>query len=703
MSSVSYIDNIFYLTTKSLSYIFGINQNKKLYHLYFGDKILEKKNISPAVNADYLGYYNNSKIFLPEIVIYDGDEIFENTVKFSFQSGDRIVEYQFDKYEISETENYTLLKIFLKDTLYNLTLILNYKIYFDYDIISRYIEIINSTNDNFIKIENFFSGVLSFPVRNMFVGYLHGKWGHEANLIIEKINYGEKVIQSRTGNSSHFFNPSFFLSDTASPNEDNSSIFFGQIFWNGNWKFVFEKRFYDIITVTGGINNFDTEIHLNPSDKFCTPEFIFGYSDKGLGKMSRTLHDFYRDIIFPVNQQSIVRPIVYNNWEACMFDFDERKLRKLAETAGNIGIELFVLDDGWFGNRNDDTSSLGDWFVNKKRFPSGLKKLISYVKNKGMKFGLWIEPEMINPDSELYKNHSDWCYNFENRERTLMRNQLVLNLTKQEVNEYIKSVLKNIVMNYDVDYIKWDMNRNLSRLGADNLDDAYKKEVWIKHTEAVYELLKYVRSLKPDILIEGCSGGGGRFNGGILRFVDQIWTSDNTDAEARQFIQYGISLFYPAVTISSHVSDSPNGLTGNNINLEFRFNTSMAANFGIEANIDNWNKENIDFAKKKILEYKNIRDIIFYGDMYRINSPYSNDVISVIYVNKTKTNAVLFLFQLNPGDTDRIKIVKLKGLDEKKYYKVNGEKKSGESLMKSGIQVKLQKKYDSRVIIINSL
>lgn len=692
---------IFYLDTYDSSYIFGINSEGKLYNAYYGKRLNNKQKkvyFEPEFNE--IGYHSSDNLksnFKPEISIYDGYNVFENTVKCSFSDGDRTVDYVYSGYEI---KNNTL-KIKLKDRKYNFYIILNYVIYYEHNLLEKFITFINKEENIKVTLETFNSGDMILPAGKYFLGFFYGGWINEMNLRIEEISYGKKVLESRTGNSSHIHNPSFFISNTSSLSEDKGEIFYGQLLWSGNWKFIFERRFHDIVLFTGGINSFDGFLTLASGAKFTTPSLIIGYSDEGLGKMSCNLHDFYRAKIFNKIGLKSSKRIIVNSWEAFYFDINEDKLLKLADVAKYIGAEIFVVDDGWFRGRNDDSSSLGDWKPAPNKFPGGMKNFVKVIKEKGLKFGIWIEPEMINPDSQLYRKYPDWCYHFKGRKRIEMRHQLVLNITKSEVKDYIKGVLKYIIDEYEPDYIKWDMNRYISQTGAFNLK---KTPVWIEHTKVVYELMKYLKSLKPDLILEGCAGGGGRFNGGILKYVDQIWTSDNNDPFCRQYIQYGTSLFYPAVAMCCHVADSPYGLTRRSSNASFRINTAMAGNFGIEANLLKWNKNELNLLKESIQLYKNIRDIIYYGDLYRIENPYNSKRISFMYVSKEKTKAVLFVFITGKNNITK-SLIRLYGLNpDYKYFFINNNKKvilSGRMLMKKGIKLSLKKTQNSVVIKLN--
>ncbi len=694
----------FCLNTIDSTYIFGINTEKKLYHAYYGGILKEKKlkNITGRAFSE-IGYHssdNKKSNFMPEINIYDGYNVFENTIKLLFSDGNRSADCVYSSAKIKGDT----LEITMRDKIYPLTVQLDYKVHYDYNLIEKSIKIKNNSKNISVTLENFNSGDLIFPPGEYNLGFFHGGWIKEMSLRFEEISHGKKVLESRTGNSSHILNPSFFITKEEKVNEDSGEYYFSQLLWSGNWKFVFEKRFYDVVAFTGGINNFDGFITLRPGKEFETPALILGYSGHGIGEMTRNMHDFYREQILPKQNVEKPKPVLVNSWEAFYFDINEEKLLKLADTAVKIGAEMLVVDDGWFRGRNDDTSSLGDWEPAKNKFPGGMEKFREKIKAKGLMFGIWLEPEMVNPKSELYKKHPNWCYHFKGRPRTEMRHQLVLNITKKEVMDYLKKVIYRVIKSYKPDYVKWDMNRYISEASAPNLKDV---PVWIEHMKAVYGLMAYMRSLNPALIIEGCAGGGGRFSGGILKYVDQVWTSDNNDPVSRQFIQYGTSMFYPAQVMCCHVADSPYGLTGRATKLLFRIHTAMAGNMGTEANLLKWKKDELNILRDKIKEYKLIREIIHKGDLFRIESPYNSRRVTFMYVSKDRSEAVLFAFLLKYSASHNLVKVKLKGLAPTALYTLEiGNKKikaTGRRLMNQGVIVPLENEQDTKIVKINKI
>jgi alpha-galactosidase len=684
---------LFILSTKDSTYVFGINKDRTLRHVYYGPK----KMAFPKKKAASIGYHDSSKLpnLMPELDLYDGHNVFENTLKITSPGNIHSLDCVYSGHKAAADG----LCVYLKDRVFGLVIELHYKVIHDHNLIEKHINIKNTSGSEIFRVETFYSGSMSLPAGNYKLGYLHGKWAGEFSLICEEINYGKKVLESRTGNSSHIFNPSMFITDSPGLSESKGNYYSCQLLWSGNHKITVEKRLHGVVAVQCGANDFDSSFELKPGAEFATPVMLLGFSGKGLGMMSRQLHDHFRSDVMPAENRGKVPPIPANTWEGIYFDISSSKVKKLADLAARAGAEALMIDDGWFKGRNNDKTSLGDWETDMKKFPEGLERMGDYIKSCGMKFGVWLEPEMISPKSKLYKVHPDWAYNYKPRKNTQMRNQLVLNITKKEVKEYIRRVFDRVINKYGAEFIKWDMNRYISDAGADNIGTG--TTVWIEHTRALYELMAYLRSLKPGIILEGCAGGGGRFDGGILKYADALWTSDMTDALQRQYIQYGASLFYPASVMESHVSDIPNSFTKRDIPLKYRLHTSMAANFGIQADLLKWTKEGLEVLKCSIEMYKNIRDMIFFGNMYRLASPYSGGISSVLYASKDGARAVVFIFGLGKKTEGT---VKLQGLKKDKVYKVEEDgiikDIKGSVLIGNGISYKFGKQYTSRMIVL---
>ena len=419
-----------------------------------------------------------------------------------------------------------------------------------------------------------------------------------------------------------------------------------------------------------------------------------GYSATGFETMSHNFHNFAKDNVL----RKGLRPVLYNSWEATEFKVNCDEQIKLAKKAKDIGVELFVVDDGWFGERDSINNGLGDWYVNRKKFPNDLNPLIEEVKNNGMKFGIWLEPEMVNPLSQLYKEHPDWIYHFENRPTDTSRGQYVLNITKEEVKEFVFNTLDELLSKYDIDYIKWDANRPISQSGVD-------KSIWYNHIMALYDIVNRLKVKHEDVLFEACASGGGRIDYGILGIFDDFWTSDNTDALDRLTVQESYSYIYPIKAMRAWVTDCPNFLSNRNIPLRFRYHSAMMGTLGIGSNILKFNDEEIEMSKKLIEEYKEIRDVIQEGDFYRLENTSKNKYHLYQYNKEDRTILFAFLPQSEIGH--RGTLVKLRGLEEDTMYAANirGKEiiKSGAYLMNHGVEIKLNGDYDSEIVVFNRI
>ncbi len=537
--------------------------------------------------------------------------------------------------------------------------------------------------------------------------YLSGRWAAETQINREPIHEGDKVLESRKGHTSHNFNP-WFAIDHGDVTEESGSVWFGALAWSGNWRITVEQTPYRQVRVTGGFNTFDFQYPLNPGESLDTPEFYAGYSANGRGAASRLLHRFEREQILPGGLTSRTRPVLYNSWEATTFNVNEPGQTQLADKAAKLGVELFVMDDGWFGQRNNDRAGLGDWVVNPTKFPQGLTGLIKHVNDLGMDFGLWVEPEMVNPNSDLYRKHPDWVMNFAGRPRSELRNQIVLNLARDDVKEYIFQSLDKLASENNIKYFKWDMNRPFSEPGWPEAGPANERKLWITYVRNLYEIIDRLRQKHPKLEIESCSGGGGRVDLGILRRVDEVWTSDNTEAFDRLRIQEGFTQAYAPKIMSAWVTDVPNQ-NGRSTPLQYRFLVAMQGALGIGANLNHWTDQDAALGTKMIALYKRIRDTVQLGDLYRLLSPITNDVTANEYISNDGKQAVLFAFRHSQEFNTAAPTILLHGLDEKAVYKlesVDGKlidrqgPLSGAYLMHSGVHLNLRGDFDSTAVVL---
>lgn len=591
------------------------------------------------------------------------------------------------------------LAVTLKDIGYDLQVELHYRAYPDFNLISRW-AVIRNAGQSSVQLEEALSGVVSLPRRRSWrLTYLAGHWAGETRIVEEELKAGKKVLESRRGTTSHQLNPAVFL-DAGESVEEEGEVWGFLLAWSGNWKSVKEFVSHDQLRVSMGVNDFDFSWHLAPGESFKTPKMIVAYSDVGFGGLSRSLHRFERSEVLPRNNATKPRPVIYNTWETLYFNVNEENLKKLAERAAEIGVEVFVVDDGWFRGRDDDRAGLGDWEPDPKKFPNGLRPVIEHVKSLGMKFGIWVEPENVNPNSDLYRRHPDWVYHFPGRPRSEMRNQLVLNLSRSDVKEYVLGWLDRLLSENDISFVKWDMNRNFSEPGWPDAPRERQREIWVRHVLSLYEILDELRRRHPNVVFEGCSGGGGRVDLGAMERYDQFWTSDNTDALDRLYIQEGFTMAYCPKAMGAWVTGVPNFLTNRSLSLEFRFHSAMMGALGVSVNLLELSRQEIEEAKMHIEFYKRIRHIIQDGDLYRLRSPRCGWLTAFQFVTPDKTESALFLFSLQQGFGERITNLKLRGLDPDLDYELDtsGQSLSGSFLMNHGIDPDIRGDYRSRII-----
>lgn len=679
--------NVFGIMTNKTSYIFGVDNNGLLRHLYWGKKI---NNIDEFVMDELVEVSTNDPVFeitKEEFPVYGGLRYKEVCLKTEFYDKGREIVYQYSGYDVLENE----LIIKLVDNYYKMNINLHYKVYEEYDLIERWTTLENNSEHD-IKIERLYSAQFHIPYEGLNFSNVHGHWGAEQQRFVQKVNYGKIYVENRRGISTHNHNPYFILDKDA--NETSGEVYFGALKLSGNFSGIVEQTQYGETLVQFGINPHDFEFNLEPKATFKTPSIIAGYSATGFETMSHNFHNFAKDNVL----RKGLRPVLYNSWEATEFKVNCDEQIKLAKKAKDIGVELFVVDDGWFGERDSINNGLGDWYVNREKFPNDLNPLIEEVKNNGMKFGIWLEPEMVNPLSQLYKEHPDWIYHFENRPVDTSRGQYVLNITKEEVKEFVFNTLDELLSKYDIDYIKWDANRPISQSGTD-------KSIWYNHIMALYDIVNRLKEKHKDVLFEACASGGGRIDYGILGIFDDFWTSDNTDALDRLTVQESYSYIYPIKAMRAWVTDCPNFLSNRNIPLRFRYHSAMMGTLGIGSNILKFNDEEIEMSKNLIEQYKEIRDVIQEGDFYRLENTSKNKYH--LYQYNKEDRAILFAFLPQSEIGHRSALVKLRGLEEDAIYSANvrGKEiaKSGAYLMNHGVEIKLNGDYDSEIVTFNRI
>lgn len=586
---------------------------------------------------------------------------------------------------VKNKEEAATLIITLKDKYGDLKFDLLYTIYRDRPIIVRSVKVRNTGKDT-LNLEKVSSMQMDFVDRNFDMITLPGAHAHERHMQRTRVNQGIHVYSSIRGTSSHQMNPFVALVDKDTTEFAGDAYGFAFVY-SGNHKFEIEKDPYSQTRVVIGINDYNFNWELQAKDSFQTPEVIMAYSDNGLNKMSQAFHSLIHDRIIRSKYKDQVRPILVNNWEATYFDFTEEKLKPIVDDAKDMGIEMFVLDDGWFGHRDDDNSSLGDWAVFKKKFPNGLDHFADYVHQQGLKFGLWFEPEMISVDSNLYKKHPDYLMHVPGRKPSPARNQYVLDLGREEVRNNIFEQMKKILDSGKIDYIKWDMNRHLSDVYEADLPANRQGEVYHRYVLGLYDLLEKIVDRYPDLLIEGCSGGGGRFDAGMAYYNPQIWASDDSDAIDRLSIQYGTSLVYPQSMMTSHVSVSPNEQNGRITPFKTRGIVAMWGDLGYELDLTKMNEKDRQSVKEQVKEYKKIRKVTQYGTFYRLKNAQTSNQCAWETVSRDKNEVVLSVVKVMASAQPDFTKPKLVGLDPNKPYEDQASHKvyGGDELMNLGI------------------
>lgn len=708
-------ENTWVLETRNTAYVFGLNKKGAPVHHYWGARLPNPTEYTTPADAPAFPFPMplpdpadpSRPVELPpmpplpdtytlkfeEYPSYGGVKYTDPCLKLQFADGVRDAVLAFADFSIIESSSPELV-IHLKDVHYPFTLDLHYRVHEDYDLIERWATLENG-GDTPITIERAFSALWNLPDGDgYFLTHLNGQWIDEFHIKREELIPGLKVLDSRRIITSHQFSP-WFAVDRGLAYEDAGEVWFGALAWSGNWKLTAEVTEYANTRISMGINDWDFAWKLEPGSTFTTPSAFGGFTKNGFGAASRALHDYTRDLVLPNGHA--LHKVLYNSWEATTFNVDEPSQVALAEIAAKIGVELFVMDDGWFHKRNLDNAGLGDWWPDEVKFPNGLGGLIQKVNDLGMEFGLWIEPEMVNPDSDLYRAHPDWVLHFPTRARTESRNQLILNMAREDVQDYIIEMIDRLLAENNIAFIKWDMNRSASEPGWEGAPGD-PREVWVRYVEGVYRVWGALRQRHPQVVWQSCASGGGRADLGILRLADQVWVSDNTEPVARLSIQEGYSMMLPANTMEAWVTDS--GTIP--LSLEYRFHVSMCGSLGVGGNLKHWSQADLAVAKKCIQRYKEIQSVVQLGDQYRLSSPQKHAFSAVQYVSKDKTEAVLFVFRTIIPDPARLPILYLRGLDPEILYKMDGHEqpRSGKAWMEAGVKIELMNLH-SKVIRIS--
>ena len=710
--SINYNENFktFHLRTKNTSYVLKVMETGHLSHLYWGRK-LKADNLEYFVRRRGFGSFvadtDNISGFQLELIpqeypTFGATDLRSPSLEFQYEDGTSATDLRYKSHRIYEgkerlsglpavyvesEEEATSLEITLVDSLKNLEVILTYNVFENFDAITRSLKIVNNSDEK-INIERVLSANVDFTTDEFDFIQLSGSWGRERHILRNPLRSGSQAIESRRGASSHAQNP-FIALCSKDANEEYGDVYGFSLVYSGNFLANVEVDMYRNARAQIGINPFDFKWLLESKEEFQAPEVVLVYSSKGLNGMSQIYHNLYRKRLCRGNYRDKVRPILINNWEATYFDFNEVKINEIAKEASKLGMEIFVLDDGWFGNRNDDKSSLGDWFVNENKLKGGLSKLAKDINNMGLEFGLWFEPEMISPISKLYEKHPNWCIHIPGRTRSQARSQLILDLSRKEVCDYIIESVSKILESSNISYVKWDMNRNMTEVGSLGLTSERQRETAHRYILGLYRVMEEITSRFPNVLFESCSGGGGRFDPGILYYMPQTWTSDDTDAIERLKIQFGTSMVYPPISMGCHVSAVPNHQANRITPLETREVSAMAGNFGYELDITKLSEEEKEELKKQISLYKEIRETVQFGTLYRLKSPFNSNEVAWMMISEDKNEVVVSYVRQWALVNESFSNLKLTALDKDSEYEIIGEDivLSGDELMYIGLNI----------------
>lgn len=698
----------FHLYNEEISYIFKILKNGQLGHLYYGKCLAdipdyghlveESRRDMAACPTEEDNFFSLESV-RQEYPAYGNGDVRYGAYEILWENGSNITEFEYREHRIykgkeklpglpatyveNENEAETL-EVTLQDKRKPVKIILSYTIFRDYPVITKDVKFVNNSDEE-LTLLSALTACVDFPDRDYIMVTLAGAWLRERNIREHELDYGIHSIHSMRGCSSHQFNP-FLALKRKNTDESHGEIYGFSFVYSGNFLAQAEVDNYDVTRVLMGIHPNGFRWQLSKGEEFQTPEVVMVYSDKGMNYMSQIYHKLYRTRLARGLWRDKVRPILINNWEATYFDFDEEKILDIAKTARDIGVELFVLDDGWFGRRDDSTSSLGDWYPNMRKLPHGVKGLAEKVNQLGMDFGLWIEPESVNRDSDLYRSHPEWVLGDLNRTISQSRNQLLLDFSKKEVVDYIYGMFEKIFSEIPVSYVKWDMNRNMAEVFSNGNCSACQGKVRHNYILGVYDLYNRLTEKFPKILFESCASGGARFDPGILYYAPQGWASDNTDAIERLKIQYGTSVVYPVSCIGSHVSAAPNHQTFRDTSLNIRGNVAYFGTFGYELDITKMSKEELSEMKEQVSFMKKYRELIQKGVFYRLKSPFEGNETAWIVVSDDKKEALAAYYRVLQPSNAPLSRLKLKGIAEDVKYSLNGaEEHFGDELMQIGI------------------
>ena len=717
------VKGIFKLDTLNTSYVIGVvDEEKFLGHIYYGQKlndyhlahvlrIQEGPFVPSKNNRDRVSFLDCFSMEYPSGGLGDYRE---SCISIETKGGNMGLALNYVSHKITpgkpelcglpssfgKEDTCSSLEILCEDPHTGLQAALLYTAFEDTDVITRSVRLVNAGKEE-LFVTKVFSACLDMDNHDFEAISLHGSWARERHIQRVPVSHGKLSVESIRGESSHQDHP-FMALVSEGTDQEHGEVYAMHFVYSGNFKVSAQSDQFDQIRMVMGIHPEGFKWKLLPGEEFQAPEVVMTYSPEGLGRMTRSFHDFYRNHLIRGEYKDKKRPILINNWEATYFEFDTDKLIAIAKQASELGIEMLVMDDGWFGNRCDDNRALGDWIVNEEKLRGGLKYLVDEVNKLGMKFGIWFEPEMISPDSDLYRAHPDWAIAIPGREGSLCRNQYVLDLTRREVLDHTYESVAKILRSANIEYVKWDMNRQLSDIGSAFLPPEQMGELYHRYVLAVYELQRRMMEEFPYLLLENCSGGGARFDPGMLYYSPQIWCSDDTDAIERLIIQEGTAMIYPLSAMGAHVSDCPNHTVGRTTPFETRGHVALAGTFGYELDVTKIPEEDRAMIPEQVAMYHKYNDLVREGDYYRLASYHDNHFYDCYgVVSKDQKEALYTFVQVLNRPNHHSRRIYFKGLDPDKRYRIEGEQEvySGDVLMKAGYLVQnMWGDYKSRLI-----
>ncbi|MCA0985258.1 alpha-galactosidase [Halobacillus yeomjeoni] len=684
----------FHLQNDEISYVLHVLKNGHLGHLYFGTRLNHREDFShfqqEAERAGTSYVYEGDMNFSLDLArleypVYGSTDYREPALQIEQLNGSRISDFKYASHRIyagkpeleglpatyvDEEEEARTLEITLHDRVMEADLILTYTIFKNYNAITRSSKVVNHGRED-LNLSRVLSASIDMPDSDYEMIQLSGSWSRERHVKSRRIESGVQSIGSTRGTSSSQQNP-FYALKRPNTTEDVGDVIGMSLVYSGNFLGQVEVDHYDVARASIGLQPFDFNWKLEPGEAFQSPEAVIVFSNQGMNGMSQIYHNLYHQRLVRGKWRDRERPILINNWEATYFDFDEDKIVSIASQAKELGVELFVLDDGWFGKRDDDTTSLGDWFYDERKLPGGISRLAEKVTEAGLDFGLWFEPEMVSKQSELFEKHPDWAIQVEGRPMSHGRNQYILDFSRKEVVDYIYELMHDVLSNAPVTYVKWDMNRYMTEISSAALPSDRQKELPHRYILGVYDLYERLIRDFPEILFESCASGGARFDPGMLYYAPQTWTSDDTDAVERLKIQYGTSMVYPLSTIGAHVSEVPNHQVKRITSLKTRGEVAFFGTFGYELDVTNMSEAEKEETKNQIDFYKQHRELIQKGDFYRLVNPFEgtgNDTAWMV-VSDNRDKALVGHYRVLARPNDGFHRLYVKGLDPDKKYHV---------------------------------